>query len=69
MRREYGVWLAAVALASLLCCGCGGVLAETEKDGQLERLRVGTTTKWSSYDRNPTKKDESIIMLKKESTF
>lgn len=69
MRREYGVWLVAAALASLLCCGCAGILAETEKDGQTERLRLSTTDKWSSYDRNPTKQDESLIMLKKESTF
>ncbi len=69
MRREYRVWLAAVALALLLCCGCAGILAETEKNGQTETLRLSTTDRWSSYDRNPTKKDESIIMLKKESTF
>ncbi len=69
MRREYGVWLAALALAWLLCCGCAGILAETEKDGQTERLRVSTTDKWSTYDRNSTKQNESSIMLKKESTF
>ena len=69
MRREYGVWLAAVALASLLWCGCAGILAETEQDGQTERVRLSTTDKWSTYDRNPTKQDESTIMLKKESTF
>jgi hypothetical protein len=69
MRREYGVWLAAAALMALLCCGCAGILAETEQNGQTETLRLGTTDKWSSYDRNPTKQDESAIMLKKESTF
>ena len=69
MRREYGVWLAAAALASLLWCGCAGILAETKNDGQTERVRLGTTDKWSSYDRNPTKQDGSVIMLKKESTF
>ena len=69
MRRESGVWLAAAALAALLWCGCTGILAESEKNGQTETLRVSTTDKWSSYDRNSTKQDESAIMLKKESTF
>ncbi len=69
MRREYGVWLTAVALAALLCGGCAGILAETERDGQTERLRLGTTDKWSTYDRNSTKQNESVFMLKKESTF
>lgn len=69
MRRRSGLWLAGAALAALLWCGCSLILAESEKDGQTERLRVGTTDKWSTYDRNPTKQDESAIMLKKESTF
>jgi hypothetical protein len=69
MRRQYGIWLAAAALALLLWCGCAGILAETEIDGQKERLRLGITDKWSSYDRNPTKRDDTLIMLKKESTF
>jgi hypothetical protein len=69
MRREYGVWLAVLALASLLWCGCAGILAETEQNGQTERVRLSTTDKWSAYDRNPTKQDESVLMLKKESTF
>ncbi len=69
MRRRSGLWLAAAALAALLWCGCTGILAESEKNGQTDTLRVGTTDKWSSFDRNPTKQDESAIMLKKESTF
>ena len=69
MRRRSGLWLAGAALAALLWCGCSVILAESEKNGQTERLRVGTTDKWSTYDRNPTKQDESAIMLKKESTF
>ncbi|MFI5329751.1 MAG: hypothetical protein ACHQ2F_01765 [Desulfobaccales bacterium] len=69
MRRRSGLWLAAAALAALLCCGCAGILAESEKDGQTERLRLGTTDKWSTYDRNSTKQNESVFMLKKESTF
>ena len=69
MRRECGGWLAVVALVLLLCCGCVGILAETEQDGQTERLRLSTTDKWSTYDRNSTKQDESVFMLKKESTF
>ena len=69
MRRRSGLWLAAVALTALLGCGCAGILAETKQDGQTERLRLGTTDKWSTYDRNSTKQDESAFMLKKESTF
>jgi hypothetical protein len=70
MRRERWVWPAAAALAALLWCGCAGILSEKmDDDGKIERVRVGTTNKWSSWDRNPTKKDESILMLKKESTF
>ncbi len=69
MRREYWVWLAAAVLASLLWCGCAGILAETEQNGQTERVRLSTTDKWSSYDRNSTKQNESVLMLKKESTF
>ncbi len=70
MRRKYESWLWAAALAALLCCGCAGILAENVNEtGQTERVRVGTTDKWSSWDRNPTKGDESTIMLKKESTF
>jgi hypothetical protein len=69
MRRKYGVWLAAAALAALWCCGCSGILAETEQNGQMETLRLGTTASWSSYDRNSIKQDDSTIMLKKESTF
>lgn len=69
MRRRYGLWLAAAALAVMLGCGCAGILAETDQDGQTERLRLSTTDKWSTYDRNSTKQDESVFMLKKESTF
>jgi hypothetical protein len=69
MRRKYGVWLAVAALAAMLWCGCAGILAETDKDGQTERVRLSTIDKWSTYDRNPTKQDESVLMLKKESTF
>ncbi len=70
MRREQGIWLAAAALALLLWCGCAGIIAEkTDDSGQTERVRLGTSGKWSSWDRNPTKKDESLFLLKKESTF
>lgn len=70
MHRERWVLLPAAALAAMLWCGCAGILAEkVDDEGQTERLRVGTSDKWSTYDRNPTKKDESIFMLKKESTF
>jgi hypothetical protein len=70
MRRRSGFWLAVAAWVALLGCGCAGVLSETERDdGQTERLSVSTTDKWSSYDRNATKQNESLLLLKKESTF
>lgn len=70
MRRRHVVWLAGLALAVLLWCGCAGILSETVRDdGQTERVRLGTADKWSTWDRHATKEDESSIMLKKESTF
>jgi len=70
MRRMYGVWLAVAALAALLCAGCAGILSETmTDDGQTERIRVGSSANWRTWDRNPIKQDDSAIMLKKESTF
>jgi len=70
MRRGRWVWPAAAALAALLWCGCAGIISEKmDESGQTERVRLGTSDKWSAWDKNPTKKDESLIMLKKESTF
>ncbi len=72
MRREQGFCLAAAtaALALLLWCGCAGIIAQKVDDnGQTETLRLGTSGKWSNWDRNPTKRDESLFLLKKESTF
>jgi hypothetical protein len=70
MRRDKGIWLAAAALTALLWCGCAGIIAEKKNDGgQTETVRLGTSGKWSSWDRNSTKKDESLFLLKKESTF
>ncbi len=70
MRRERGIWLAVAALAALWWCGCAGIISEkVDEGGPIERLRVGGAEKWSYWDKNPTKKDESIFMLKKESTF
>jgi hypothetical protein len=70
MRRNRGVWLAAAALAALLWSGCAGILSENiYEDGKTERVRLSTTDKWSTWDRNPTKQDDSCFMLKKESTF
>ena len=70
MRRERWVGPAAAALAALLWCGCAGIISEkVDESGQTERVRLGTSDKWSGWDKNSTKKDESLIMLKKESTF
>ncbi len=72
MRRETGTWLIAALLAALLGYGCAGIITEkVDKSGetQTETLRLGTADKWSTWDHNPTKQDESSFMLKKESTF
>ena len=70
MRRERWVWPAAAALIALLWCGCAGIIAEKMDDeGKTERVSLGTGDKWSTWDKNPTKKDESLLLLKKESTF
>ncbi len=70
MRRKTWACLVSAALAALLWCGCAGVIAEKVNDnGQTEKISVGTIDKWSTWDKNATKKDESLIMLKKESTF
>jgi hypothetical protein len=70
MRRKTGFGLAAAALAALLWCGCAGVLSEkVDETGKTERVRVSTTDKWSTWDRNSTKQNESCFMLLKESTF
>lgn len=70
MRRERWVWLAAAALAAMLWCGCAGIISEkVDESGQSERVRLGTSDSWSAWDKNSTKKDDSVFMLKKESTF
>ena len=56
--------------AVLLGSGCAGIIAEqTEADGNTARVRVDMSSKWSSWDHNATKPDDSCLMLKKESTF
>jgi hypothetical protein len=70
MRRSGLPWLGLIVLVVLLVGGCVGIVAQTKTDsGQTETLRVVSGSKWSSWDRNPTKEDDSCIMLKKESTF
>ena len=71
MRRINLRWLVVMGLAgSLLGSGCAGIITEkVSEDGKLERVRLDTGTKWSSWTRTPLKQDDSCIMLKKESTF
>ncbi len=69
-RRNRHIWLAGAALAALLWCGCAGIISETtDAAGNTERLRLSTASKWSNWDRNATKQDDSCFMLKKESSF
>ena len=68
MARGRWIWL--VTVAALLCCACSGILTEkVAENGQTDRFRLDTGGKWSTYDQNPLKEDESSIMLKKELTF
>jgi hypothetical protein len=70
MRRNGLQWVGLMVLTVLLVGGCGGIIAKSTTDsGKTETLRVVSGSKWSSWDRNPTKEDDSCIMLKKESTF
>ncbi len=63
-------WRLAMALALLAGVGCAGILAESvSEDGHLERIRVDGGQSWKLYDRNPTRSDDTAIMLKKETTF
>lgn len=65
-----GHWWLAMAMALFLGAGCSGILAESvSEDGRLERIRVEGGESWKLYDRNPTRGDDSAIILKKESTF
>jgi hypothetical protein len=69
MRRI--TWLLAAMVLAVALAGCsGGILSEkASDDGNLQRVRLDTGTKWSVYDKNATKGDETAIFLKKESTF
>jgi hypothetical protein len=70
MRRIELKWLGVMLSAALLAGGCAGIIAEKKTDeGQTERVRLVPGSKWSTWDRNSTKQDDSCIMLKKESTF
>ena len=70
MRRRSSFGLAVAAALLLWCSACAGILAENvREDGQTDKIRVGTGDKWSTWDRNSTKQNESLLLLKKESTF
>lgn len=63
-------WWLGLALAALLAAGCSGILQQKfYENGREERLRLQSGESWKTWDRNPIKKDEGTIMLKKESTF
>ena len=71
MESRKNRWWPVLALAALLTSvGCSGILQESQfEDGKVERLRVSGGESWKTWDRNPTKGDESAVMLRKESTF
>ena len=70
MVRIKALLVAGLLLAAIFVNGCGGILAETDyKGGQVERLRLDTGSKWSTWDKNSTKEDDTCLMLKSERTF
>jgi hypothetical protein len=74
MRKVTSPWWLALALAALLAAGCSGLLSgnlmeKQYQDGRIERLKVDGGERWSSYDKNSTKPDETCIILKSEKTF
>ena len=70
MRRNIIRWLGVMGLAALLAGGCAGIISEkTGSDGTTQRFRFSSAPKWSGWDHNSTKQDDSSFMLKKESTF
>jgi hypothetical protein len=70
MRRISLRWLGVMTLTVLLAGGCAGIISEKKADdGSSERVRFVSGSRWSNWDRNATKQDDSCIMLKKESTF
>lgn len=70
IRRSNPFW-PALFLFAFITGACSGILAEEQRsDGNIERIKVGSGGySWKSWDRNPQKKDDGAIMIKKESTF
>jgi len=69
MHRIMGRMLG-VLLAVSLAGGCSGILTQNiYDDGRIDRFRLAGAPRWSSYDRNPIKADETCLMIKKEMTF
>ena len=69
--RKYYGWLG-LTLAVLLGVGigCSGIIQENHyEDGKIERIRVSGGESWRTWDRNPTKGEDSAFILRKESTF
>ncbi len=70
MMRRIIVWLAIVLLTVALGGGCAGILSESVgENGKVDRIQLGTGSKWSSWDHTNTKQDDMCIMLKNVSTF
>jgi len=71
MESRKSRWWLVLALAALVgAVGCSGILQEMQhEDGSVERLRVQGGESWRSWDRNPTKGEDSAFILKKESTW
>lgn len=69
MRRIIG-WLGLAMVMVALGVGCAGIFSENvREDGSAERFRLGTGSKWSSWDHSNAKQDDMCIMFRKESTF
>jgi hypothetical protein len=70
MMRRIIRWVGVATLTVALGGGCAGLLSQNVGDGgNVDRVRLGTSSKWSNWDHSNAKKDDTCVMLKKELIF